>query len=340
MVCLKCKNCGADLKYLPKENKYYCDFCESSFIIEKSISKSEDFIITAGILQKYTGSSPLVIIPQDAIIVGDECFKDIETIESISIPETVTKIGKEAFENCKNLKEISLPDSIKEIGDAAFKNSGLKNCLLPDSIEFIGKDAFMECHDLKHVKLPLKKNIKYDRTFKFCSVLENVELNYNDFCLSFMPSTEAMKNGDVRSTLFDAFQGTPFFNQSLMNAKEYNCILCGGKINEEKICTKCQANYMDFGREIRQSCYIATAVYGSYNCPQVWTLRRYRDYKLDRTWYGRAFIKAYYAISPTLVKWFGNKKTFKRMFLPSLDRMVNSLNKKGYENTPYEDKNY
>ena len=25
-------------------------------------------------------------------------------------------------------------------------------------------------------------------------------------------------------------------------------------------------------------CYVATAVYGSYDCPQVWTLRRYRDY--------------------------------------------------------------
>ncbi|NLX93020.1 MAG: hypothetical protein GXZ02_03995, partial [Clostridiales bacterium] len=37
-------------------------------------------------------------------------------------------------------------------------------------------------------------------------------------------------------------------------------------------------------------CYVATAVYGSYDCPQVWTLRRYRDYTLAETWYGRAFI--------------------------------------------------
>ena len=45
-------------------------------------------------------------------------------------------------------------------------------------------------------------------------------------------------------------------------------------------------------------CYVATAVYGSYDCPQVWTLRRYRDYTLAETWYGRAFIRTYYAISP------------------------------------------
>lgn len=51
--------------------------------------------------------------------------------------------------------------------------------------------------------------------------------------------------------------------------------------------------------------YIATCVYGSYDCPQVWTLKRFRDYTLKETWYGRAFIRCYYAISPLLVKWFG-----------------------------------
>ena len=40
-------------------------------------------------------------------------------------------------------------------------------------------------------------------------------------------------------------------------------------------------------------CYVATAVYGSYDCPEVWTLRRYRDFELASTWYGRAFIRTY-----------------------------------------------
>lgn len=42
-------------------------------------------------------------------------------------------------------------------------------------------------------------------------------------------------------------------------------------------------------------CYIATCVYGSYDCPQVWTLRRYRDNTLAETWYGRLFVHTYYA---------------------------------------------
>lgn len=87
-------------------------------------------------------------------------------------------------------------------------------------------------------------------------------------------------------------------------------------------------------------CYVATAVYGSYDCPQVWTLRRFRDNTLAETWYGRVFIHAYYAISPTLVKWFGNTEWFKQMWRGVLDNMVESLNADGVEDTPYEDKEW
>jgi len=87
-------------------------------------------------------------------------------------------------------------------------------------------------------------------------------------------------------------------------------------------------------------CYVATAVYGSYDCPEVWTLRRFRDNTLAATWYGRAFIHTYYAVSPTLVKWFGNSEWFKNMWKPTLDKMVYNLNNAGVENTAYNDKNW
>lgn len=90
--------------------------------------------------------------------------------------------------------------------------------------------------------------------------------------------------------------------------------------------------------ESNEGCYIATAVYGSYDCPQVWTLRRFRDYTLAATWYGRVFIRTYYAISPTLVKWFGHTDWFKKLWKYRLDCMVSSLNANGVENSPYEDR--
>lgn len=87
-----------------------------------------------------------------------------------------------------------------------------------------------------------------------------------------------------------------------------------------------------------QGCYIATAVYGSYNCPQVWTLRRFRDNTLASAWYGRAFIRVYYAVSPTLVRWFGHTKWFNWFWKKRLDKAVHRLNANGVADTPYTDK--
>ena len=93
------------------------------------------------------------------------------------------------------------------------------------------------------------------------------------------------------------------------------------------------------GQSVKKSgCYVATAVYGSYDCPEVWTLRRFRDHTLAQTWYGRAFIHTYYAVSPTLVRWFGQTGWFTKMWKSKLDRMVTALREKGVEDTPYEDK--
>jgi len=89
-----------------------------------------------------------------------------------------------------------------------------------------------------------------------------------------------------------------------------------------------------------EGCYVATAVYGSYDCPQVWTLRRFRDYTLAKTWYGRVFIRIYYTVSPFLVREFGNTEWFKKMWKGKLDYMVKTLNAKGIKNTPYSDRKW
>lgn len=85
-------------------------------------------------------------------------------------------------------------------------------------------------------------------------------------------------------------------------------------------------------------CYVATCVYGSYDCPQVWTLRRFRDGFLGRHFLGRCFIRAYYAVSPTLVRLFGDAQWFRRLWRGRLDRMVARLRQKGYADTPYCDR--
>lgn len=85
-------------------------------------------------------------------------------------------------------------------------------------------------------------------------------------------------------------------------------------------------------------CYIATCVYGSYDCPEVWRLRRYRDFYLLRRWWGIIFVKIYYYISPKVVKTFGNNNLFKNMWRRYLEDKVKYLEDKGYSDKPYYDR--
>ena len=51
---------------------------------------------------------------------------------------------------------------------------------------------------------------------------------------------------------------------------------------------------------VKKGCFIATAVYGSPNSPEVRFLRRYRDNTLSKSMFGRFFIKKYYTYSPNI----------------------------------------
>lgn len=120
----------------------------------------------------------------------------------------------------------------------------------------------------------------------------------------------------------------------------YNAAFRTQKMNEgTAYITSVDKSYIEPTKSSTQpkGCYIATCVYGSYDCPQVWTLRRYRDNKLSQTARGRLFIKVYYGISPKIVRLFGKMQLFKRFIRKQLDIFVENLNQKGFEDTPYLD---
>lgn len=107
---------------------------------------------------------------------------------------------------------------------------------------------------------------------------------------------------------------------------------------EQYFQNQCPNNSLNFMKPSSSGpCYVATAVYGSYDCPEVWTLRRFRDYQLDKTRPGQLFIRCYYAVSPTLVRYFGTKSIIVGFFRKLLDRFVLHLKKKGFKDTPYQD---
>lgn len=96
-------------------------------------------------------------------------------------------------------------------------------------------------------------------------------------------------------------------------------------------------------REVAKSttpggCYVATAVYGSYDCPEVWVLRRWRDSRLASTTAGRQVIRLYYGISPAVVRSVGNQAWFTAVVRRPLDHFVGHLEESGYSSLPYSDR--
>ena len=85
--------------------------------------------------------------------------------------------------------------------------------------------------------------------------------------------------------------------------------------------------------------YIAACVFADYDCPEMCTLRRYRDQCLATSWYGRLTVKAYRFMSPLLVKCLGKATGINRFLADKLTAKVKHLNESGVSNDDYEDKN-
>lgn len=84
-------------------------------------------------------------------------------------------------------------------------------------------------------------------------------------------------------------------------------------------------------------CYIATCIYETYDCPELWTLRRFRDNYLQLSFLGRTFIKIYYYISPKVVELFGNNTNFRKYTKAILDSFTKMLKSNGFSDDPYKD---
>ena len=62
----------------------------------------------------------------------------------------------------------------------------------------------------------------------------------------------------------------------------------------------------------QSGCFIATACYGNYDAPEVLVLRQFRDNKLLQSFFGRAFVKFYYSVSPFLAALVSKSDTLKK----------------------------
>ena len=272
---------------------------------ENSAYSSQDGVLfnedKTTLIQYFSEENGEYVIPSSVLIIDEDAFSGCSSLKSVRIPSSVTSIGARAFSGCSGLENVEIPNSVTSIGVAAFMGcSSLKSITIPNSVVEIGFRAFKNCSSLNSVTIQSGKTI-------CLSDGEGDRATFED-CTSLTNVTLPKNYILVESTYRDIFARTPYVE----NRENKN----------------------------KSGCYIATAVYGSYDCPQVWTLRRYRDGQLANHLLGRAFIRCYYAISPHLVKWFGETKWFQSFWRRRLDKLVHQLKDEGIADTPYCDKKW
>ena len=262
----------------------------------------------------------------DAWLIRMNCIAKLGTLENPRSSEIIT-IGKNV---------ISLDRSKEEEIGVFFLDTGIQ--MLQSGFTLLSGDVDKDTvfHNTEVLDKYCNQAISLERAAAGLSVFrgsEAIQSKGEEFVAAYQDFTECLLdyvhelNPYDKETISDLSEKFETIDRSLR--RDFPSTSYDGENPDETTAQQ---------EEKKSGCYVATAVYGSYNCPEVWTLRRFRDNTLDATWYGRSFIKTYYAISPTLVRWFGKTNWFRRMCRGPLDKMVHSLQEKGVESTPYQDK--
>ncbi len=90
-------------------------------------------VIGRGVLIKYNGSSPNVVIPDNVKYIADVFFANKQLL-TVSAP-SVTDIGEEAFVACSSLVTLNLGRGIKTVGRSAFAG-----CSSLKTVNFAGSE--------------------------------------------------------------------------------------------------------------------------------------------------------------------------------------------------------
>ena len=354
LVAGKCPACGANLKINESaKGELICPYCGSTYLVEKALN-----IVNNNIINNNDFSGANVVINQNAeaayikqflenarISLAKEDWEEVEKFYNM-VKQYEPRNIEAVFFSSYGKARLSLLDSnfIKrqQVCDVFSKNISV----IYDNYD-IAKSSNNQML-IKKINLALLK--MYSAKFVYTEIADNntttddKEKTYKLFAkmaVTFIENLKKIIKIDDQLTYW-----------KLIYAQEKYLVTNTGLYLSERLEHRNEA--LSIGNIIHEKdpdfvvdnipkpkldgCYIATCVYGSYDCPEVWTLRRYRDNTLASTWYGRAFIHIYYTISPTLVKWFGKTKWFKKIWKGKLDRMVEKLQAEGVENTPYDDK--
>lgn len=82
--------------------------------------------------------------------LGDNCFSNCASLESLFIPDSITEVGNYCFQRCGNIN-ITGAKNVTTWGEKCFAYSKIQQFTFPSATTTVGKSAFYYCEDLKTV---------------------------------------------------------------------------------------------------------------------------------------------------------------------------------------------
>ena len=107
---------------------------------------------------EYKGNDIKVDIPEylngfEVWYIGNDVFKEDDTIKEVNIPKSVKEIGTKTFMDCENLERIEFKGNIVALGEETFKGcEELKEVELKNTPSYIGKKCFAGTKFIKKLK--------------------------------------------------------------------------------------------------------------------------------------------------------------------------------------------
>ena len=131
--------------------------------------------------KNYASSIETLEIGEGATRIGNNAFRGLSKLSSISLPTSLRSIGDYAFygigQGLSGIDgAITLPDGLTSIGTYAFSNSKVSNIVFPDSVTSIGTGCFADCKGLNYITLPSGLTAIPDEMFKGCNCVLEMSL--------------------------------------------------------------------------------------------------------------------------------------------------------------------
>lgn len=366
-IAARCPQCGSNITVDDSRDAGICEFCGTAFVTEKVIQN-----ITTHITNDYSGAN----IQMNNGTVDNFIQIGINALKGKNLPEAYTYANRALELDAESAAAWELKmrasrgtstnlriDELLNYGRnaIAYSTPETKEDMAHTVWLFLAKYALRALEQAAAQTAAvdgLKRQLIADNPASYSQALHN-DFDFRSQMLLIveaalrlrfsMPKEYIGRYADIQNIIVN--MGQAYIKYCL--AERERLTICKADLSEAEIERRQQrlgsiikdlppeAQTAFTGTELlapkAEGCFIATAVYGSYDCPPVWTLRRFRDMYLRRSRLGRRFIALYYALSPRLIRTWGERQSFLRLGRAVLDPWVAWLNRHGYDGSPYHD---